>query len=110
MNRWLLALSVSSVLSVCALLAPARAAEDAVSALAQDAELVETRTAVPRLKAAAPYEMKDNTLEIELSEYAGYSGLIVANGGLAPSENSIFFKKFGFKVKLPSAKRTAGRA
>jgi NitT/TauT family transport system substrate-binding protein len=71
-----------------------------VSALAQDAELVETRTAVPRLKAAAPYAMKDNTLDIELSEYAGYSGLIVANGGLAPSENSIFFKKFGFKVKL----------
>lgn len=100
MKNWLLALSVSSVLSVCALLAPARAAEDAVSALAQDAELVETRTAVPRLKAAAPYAMKDNTLEIELSEYAGYSGLIVANGGLAPSENSIFFKKFGFKVKL----------
>ena len=63
MKNWLLALSVSSVLSVCALLAPARAAEDAVSALAQDAELVETRTAVPRLKAAAPYAMKDNTLE-----------------------------------------------
>jgi len=77
-----------------------RADEDAVSSLAQDAELVEARTAVPRLKAAAAYEMKDNTLDIELSEYAGYSGLIVANGGLAPSEDSIFFKKFGFKVRL----------
>ncbi len=26
--------------------------------------------------------------------------MIVANGGLAPSENSVFFKKHGFKVKL----------
>jgi NitT/TauT family transport system substrate-binding protein len=65
-----------------------------------DAELVETRTEVPRLKAAAAYEMKDNTVEIELSEYAGYAGLVVANGGLEPSENSVFFKKHGFKVKL----------
>ncbi len=65
-----------------------------------DAELVETRTEVPRLKAAAAYEMKDNTVEIELSEYAGYAGLVAANGGLAPSEESVFFKKHGFKVKL----------
>ena len=65
-----------------------------------DAELVETRTEVPRLKAAAAYEMKDNIVEIELSEYAGYAGLVAANGGLEPSENSIFFKKHGFKVKL----------
>jgi NitT/TauT family transport system substrate-binding protein len=43
---------------------------------------------------------KDNIVELELSEYAGYAGLIVANGGLAPSENSIFFKKHGFKVKI----------
>jgi NitT/TauT family transport system substrate-binding protein len=35
-----------------------------------------------------------------LSEYAGYAGLIVANGGLDANENSLFFKKFGFKVKL----------
>jgi NitT/TauT family transport system substrate-binding protein len=77
-----------------------RAAEDAISAIAQDAELVEARTAVPRLKPAAAYEVKDNTLDIELSEYAGYAGLIVANGGLAPNENSIFFKKYGFKVRL----------
>jgi NitT/TauT family transport system substrate-binding protein len=65
-----------------------------------DSELVETRTEVPKLAAPAPYEMKDGVLEVELSEYAGYAGLIVANGGLAPSEDSIFFKKHGFKVKL----------
>jgi NitT/TauT family transport system substrate-binding protein len=64
------------------------------------AELVETQMHVPTLLAAAPYVPKDNTIEIELSEYAGYAGLIAANGGLAPSENSVFFKKHGFKVKL----------
>ena len=69
-------------------------------ALAADTELVETRTQVPHLKAAGEYQVKDNTIEVELSEYAGYSGLIVANGGMAPNENSIFFKKYGFKVKL----------
>jgi hypothetical protein len=30
----------------------------------------------------------------------GYAGLIAANGGLAPSENSVFFKDHGFKVKI----------
>lgn len=68
--------------------------------LAADAELVETRTEVPKLKAPAEYVMKDGVVEIELSEYAGYAGLIAANNGLAPSEDSIFFKKHGFKVKL----------
>jgi len=68
--------------------------------LADDAELVETRTEVPRLKAAAAYTPKDNIIEIELSEYAGYAGLIAANGGLEPNDNSIFTKKYGFKVKL----------
>ena len=37
---------------------------------------------------------------IEISEYAGYAGLIAANGGLEPTENSVFFKQHGFKVKL----------
>lgn len=43
---------------------------------------------------------KDNIVDIELSEYAGYSGLIAANGGLEPNEDSVFFKKHGFKVRL----------
>lgn len=58
------------------------------------------QSAVPTLAPAAAYVPKDNTVEIELSEYAGYSGLIAANGGLDASENSYFFKKHGFKVKL----------
>ena len=68
--------------------------------LAADAELVETRTEVPKLKAAGEYKMQDGIVAIELSEYAGYAGLIVANGGMEPNDNSIFAKKYGFKVKL----------
>jgi NitT/TauT family transport system substrate-binding protein len=60
----------------------------------------ELKTEVPKLPPAADYQIKDNTVEIELSEYAGYAGLIVANGGLEPNENSYFAKKHGFKVKL----------
>lgn len=75
-------------------------AEDALSTLAQDAEVVEARTSVPRLRAAAAYEPRDGILDIDISEYAGYAGLIVANGGLAPSEDSLFFRKHGFKVSL----------
>ncbi|MBM4247319.1 MAG: hypothetical protein FJ148_26615 [Deltaproteobacteria bacterium] len=61
---------------------------------------VEVLAEMPRLDAAAPYEPKDGVVEIEISEYAGYAGLIAANGGLAPNENSLFTKNGGFKVKL----------
>lgn len=63
-------------------------------------EVVETKTSVPVLPPAGTYEPKDKTLDIELSEYAGYAGLIVANGGLAPNEASPLFKKHGVKLKL----------
>ena len=45
-------------------------------------------------------QIKDNIVPIEISEYAGYAGLIAANGGLEPTENSVFFKNHGFKVRL----------
>ncbi len=67
---------------------------------AQAAELVETQTEVPPLAPPAAYQPKDNTLDLELSEYAGYAGLIIANGGLEPNENCFFFKKYGFKVRI----------
>src|SRR6185437_3759994 len=66
----------------------------------QASEVVETLMETPKLPAALPYQPKDNTVEVELSEYAGYAGFIAANGGLAPSENSVFFKKYGFKVAI----------
>ncbi len=78
----------------------AHAQGDGIKNLAADAELVETRTEVPRLLPAAPYEMKDGVVAIELSEYAGYAGLIAANGGLAPNPESWFAKKHGFQLQI----------
>jgi NitT/TauT family transport system substrate-binding protein len=72
----------------------------AQAGLAADTELVETRMEVPKLKAPAEYAFKDGVVDIELSEYAGYAGLIAANGGLEPSEDSVFFKKGNFKVRI----------
>jgi NitT/TauT family transport system substrate-binding protein len=64
------------------------------------AEVTEVKVEVPKLSPPAPFQLKDNTIPIEISEYAGYAGLIAANGGLEPTENSYFFKNHGFKVRL----------
>jgi len=55
---------------------------------------------VPTLDRPAAYELADDTIAVELSQYAGYAGLILANGGLEPSVNSLFFKNYHFKVKI----------
>lgn len=59
-----------------------------------------TETSVPSLASAEPYRMENNILDIDISKYPGYAGLIAANGGLEPNENSIFFKNSGFKVRI----------
>jgi NitT/TauT family transport system substrate-binding protein len=61
---------------------------------------IEPVTGTPVLEAAAPYTPKDKIVDIDLSEYAGYGGIIVANGGLDPNPNSFFAKNYGFQVKL----------
>jgi NitT/TauT family transport system substrate-binding protein len=61
---------------------------------------IEPVVGTPTLEAANAYVPKDNTIRIDISEYAGYGGLIVANGGLEPNENSVFFKEHGFKVRI----------
>lgn len=63
-------------------------------------DVAEVKVEVPKLSPPAPFQFKDNIVPIEISEYAGYSGLIAANGGLDPNEGSLFFKNHGFKVKL----------
>jgi NitT/TauT family transport system substrate-binding protein len=63
-------------------------------------EVADVQVEVPKLAPPGNFELKDNTVPIEISEYAGYAGLIAANGGLEPNENSVFFKQHGFKVKL----------
>jgi NitT/TauT family transport system substrate-binding protein len=70
------------------------------SAEAGSTEVAEIQVEVPKLAPPAPFQLRDNILPIEISEYAGYAGLIAANGGLEPTENSVFFKQHGFKVRL----------
>ncbi len=64
------------------------------------AEVAAVQVEVPQLAPPAAYEFKDSTVALEISEYAGYAGLIAANGGLEPSTNSLFYKNGGFKVRL----------
>jgi len=61
---------------------------------------IEPVEGTPALEAAATYTPKDNVIQIDISEYAGYGGLIVANGGLDPNPDSLFAKEYGFKVKI----------
>lgn len=71
-------------------------------------ELVPARREAPRLPPPAAYQPSagrdagatDKTLDIRLRPHAGCAGLIAANGGLAPNENSRFFKQHGFKLAL----------
>ncbi len=67
---------------------------------AGDLQFASTQFEPPKLDPPGVYVPKDNIIDIELSEYAGYAGLIAANGGLDPNDNSIFAKKFGFKVRI----------
>ncbi len=75
--------------------APAMAA---VEGKAPDA--IEPVDGLPVLDAPGTYVAKDGIVEVDISEYAGYAGLIVANGGLAPNPESIFAKQYGFQVRL----------
>jgi NitT/TauT family transport system substrate-binding protein len=61
---------------------------------------IEPVVGTPTLEMANAYVPKDNTIRIDISEYAGYGGLIVANGGLEPNDDSIFAKQHGFKVRI----------
>jgi NitT/TauT family transport system substrate-binding protein len=61
---------------------------------------IEPVVGTPPLEAAATYTPKDGVLQIDISEYAGYGGLIVANGGLEPNPESFFAREYGFKVKI----------
>jgi NitT/TauT family transport system substrate-binding protein len=70
------------------------------SAEAGAPEVQEVKVEVPKLSPPSAFQFKDNIVPIEISEYAGYAGLIAANGGLDATENSLFFKNHGFKVKL----------
>jgi NitT/TauT family transport system substrate-binding protein len=61
---------------------------------------IEPLTSTPALDQPAAYTPKNNVVEIDISEYAGYGGLIVANGGFEPNPESFFAKEYGFQVKI----------
>lgn len=61
---------------------------------------IEPVDGLPTLDAAATYQPNGNVIDIDISEYAGYAGLVVANGGLDPSPDSFFAKQYGFQVRL----------
>lgn len=63
-------------------------------------EPIEPVAGTPPLEAAGSYVPEGDVLAIDISEYAGYGGLIVANGGLAPNPESFFAKQYGFQVKI----------
>ncbi len=79
---------------------PKAANDDKAPPELADLGLAETLSRVPTLDPPAPYIPQNNTIDIELSEYAGYAGLIAANAGLEPSDNSYFTKKHGFNVRI----------
>lgn len=54
----------------------------------------------PKLGAAQPFRMANNTVVLNLSEYAGYAGIILANNGLEPNPDSWFTKNGGFNLKI----------
>ena len=61
---------------------------------------IEPLTSMPNLDAAAAYQPKDKVIDVDISEYAGYAGLVVANGGLAPNPDSFFARNYGFQLRL----------
>jgi NitT/TauT family transport system substrate-binding protein len=68
---------------------------------AAPAEVTEVQTEVPTLAPAQAFQVKaDSVVPIEISEYAGYAGLIAANGGLEPGPGSLFSKYCGCTVRL----------
>ena len=61
---------------------------------------IEPVDGLPTLDAAAAYQPAGNIVDVDISEYAGYAGLVVANGGLDPNPDSFFAKNYGFQVRL----------
>lgn len=62
--------------------------------------LIPAPTAAPVMPPPQAYQPQGGVIEIDISEYAGYAGLIAANNGLAPTPDSALAKAVGFQVKL----------
>jgi NitT/TauT family transport system substrate-binding protein len=61
-------------------------------------------SAIPPVAGVSDYDkpLRDGKLVVQfpINVWPGWAPIIAANNGMAPSENSIFFKKYGFYVQL----------
>src|SRR6266446_4263436 len=61
-------------------------------------------SAIPQVAGVSDYDkpMKEGKLVVQfpINVWPGWAPIIVANGGMAPSDASVFAKKFGFYVRL----------
>ncbi|HXJ73767.1 MAG TPA: hypothetical protein VNM37_12975, partial [Candidatus Dormibacteraeota bacterium] len=61
-------------------------------------------SAIPPVTGVSDYDktMKDGRFVVQfpINVWPGWAPIIVANNGLEPSDGSVFFKKYGFYVKL----------
>lgn len=85
--------------------APAAASDVANKLLAGDkAVSLVDGSAIPPVSGVSDYDktMKDGKLIVQfpINIWPGWAPIIVANNGLEPNEGSVFFKKYGFYVKL----------
>ena len=62
------------------------------------------RSAIPAVTGVSGYsrEMKDGKLIVQfpINVWPGWAPIIVANAGLEPNDQSVFYKKYGFFVRL----------
>jgi NitT/TauT family transport system substrate-binding protein len=84
----------------------ARATADVASKLLAGTNAVSLvdGSAIPPVTGVSDYDkpMKDGKLVVQfpINIWPGWAPIIVANNGLEPNENSVFYKKYGFYVKL----------
>ncbi len=57
---------------------------------------------LPAVKGTSGYkwDAKEKIVQFPINVWIGWLPIVAANGGFAPNENSVFFKKYGFKVNL----------
>src|SRR5215475_5525306 len=69
-----------------------------------DAATLVERSGIPAVSGVSDYtkSTKDGKLVVQfpINVWPGWAPIIVANQGLEPNEQSVFFKKFGFYVRL----------
>src|SRR5207247_10327179 len=85
---------------------PKKAAADVASKLLAGEKAVSLvdGSAIPPVSGVSDYDkpMKDGKLIVQfpINIWPGWAPIIVANNGLEPTEGSIFYKQYGFYLKL----------